>query len=366
MTDVRRVTLVAAALWLALHLAQALFYADVHARPALLAVAIVLAAVTSTVAVLPLLSETTPATHPLTSALLVAGGVAVSACVTPFLAPAALLTSANWPNGGVGLVVAALVLRRCIPCAAVLTAALVGISTAAVAHHEDDPALTWLDAGWLAVSPVTWFLGAVGVELVLRRGARLREEYVRRGDTFDHEAHLRSRVSAADAERHRELRQRALPILARIAAEGSTPRLRAEAHLTAEALRDGLKARSLLTQALRDEIAEARARGVRVTVSTTMPDTDEEPPLLLRTREVLGRLLAEAELGSTVSCRYTVEPLAAVLLVGAPTARETSRLKEVLAEVSSGPREGRLSVSLEEYDGEVLLELRATGSVTAG
>jgi hypothetical protein len=214
---------------------------------------------------------------------------------------------------------------------------------------------------FLSVPPLTWLLGSLGIRTVLKRGAVLREAYVRRGFSFADEERLRRAVREADDARREELRTRVEPLLRRVEEEGGTSRLRTEARLAAEDLRDTLKARSLLTSSLRDQIADARARGVRVIVSSAPADRDDaEPALVDRTRELLDLLLAEVELGTTLSCRATRRPPVTVLLVRAPTARETARVRGVLETSLRAleSSEGHVAALLEEYDGELLLELR--------
>jgi hypothetical protein len=258
--------------------------------------------------------------------------------------------------GQVGVIVASLVLRECISCAVATTGVVMASNAVAVGAA---PGIGWIQGLFLAVPPLTWLLGSLAVLTVLRRGAALREAYVRRGFTFADEERLRRAVREADEARREELRLRVEPLLRRVAEEGATSRLRTEAHLAAEELRDSLKARSLLTRSLRDQIAGARSSGVRVMVSSA-PGADAEPALLRATRALLARVLEESEVGTTVSCRTTGRPGASLLLVRAPTERETARvrrvLEEALAEVS-GP-DGPVTALLEEYDGELLLELR--------
>ena len=127
-------------------------------------------------------------------------------------------------------------------------------------------------------------------------------------------------------------------------------------------LRDSLKARSLLTGQLRDHVGEARARGVRVTLSSA-PDAGQsfDAVLLDRTRSVLELVLAEADPGYAVSCRTTRRPPVSLLLVRAPTWLGTERMRRVLyASISTAPDDG-VQALLEEHDGELLLELRQDG-----
>ncbi|GAA1920116.1 hypothetical protein [Nocardioides marmoribigeumensis] len=357
MTDVRRVTLLAALLWISLHLTEAVLYADEHRSAPLLGVAILLAVVLAGASLTPLISSQ-PATLDLRrGSVLVVGAAAMALCVHPFLTPAGLAGYANWPMGEIGVLVATLVLRECVSCALATTVVVVASNTVAVGLT---PTVGWMQGLFLSVPPLTWLLGSLGIRSVLRRSADLREAYVRRGFTFADEERLRRAVQGADDARREELRSRVEPLLRRVEREGGTSRLRTEARLAAEDLRDTLKARSLLTRSLRDQISDARARGVRVTVSSGPATDAAEPALLDHTRELLELLLAEAELGTTLSCRTTSGPPVTMLLVRAPTARETDRIRRVVE--TSGRllerSQGGLRAVLEEYDGELLLELR--------
>jgi hypothetical protein len=279
-------------------------------------------------------------------------------CVHPFLTAEGLASYANWPMGEVGVLVATLVLRECVSCA--VAAALVVVASNGLAMWAA-PTLGWVQVLSLSVPPLTWLFGSLAIRSVLERGAVLREAYVRRGFTFADEERLRRAVQEADDARREELRTRVEPLLRRVQEEGATPRLRTEARLAADDLRDLLKARSLLTRSLRDQIADARARGVRVTVSSAPAEgQDAEPALVDRTRDLLELLLAEAELGTALSCRTTRHPPVTMLLVRAPTTQETARVRRVL-ETSLrglGRSEDQVAAVLEEYDGELLLELR--------
>ena len=357
MTDVRRVSLLAAVLWIALHLTEAVLNAGQHRNPVMLAIALVLAVVLAFAALAPLYSSHPAALDRRRGLALVLGATAMTLCVHPYLTATGLWGYANWPLGEVGVVIAALVLRECVSCALAITGVVVVSNSVAV---WATPGVGWMQALFLATPTMTWLLGALAIRMVLRRGAVLREAYERRGFTFADEERLRRAVREADEARREELRTRVEPLLQRVAEEGGTSRLRTEARLAAEDLRDTLKARSLLNRSLRDQIADARARGVRVVVSSA-PGADEqaEPELVGRTRTMLERVLAESELGTTVSCRTTGQPAVSLLLLRAPTAREAARVRGVLeAELARTPHDAPVTALLEEYDGELLLELR--------
>ncbi len=363
MNDVRRVTLLAAALWVSLHLTEALLFAEEHRSPVMLGIAMALAVVIAVASLAPLLSEAPTAIDRRRGAALVLATTAMVLCVHPYLTPRGLAAYANWPMGEVGVLIATLVLRECLSCAVATTAVVVVSNAVAIAMvRPEESSIGLVQALFLSVPPLTWLLGSLGISTVLRRGALLREEYVRRGFTFADEERLRQAVSTADATRRLELRTRVEPLLRRVEAEGATSRLRAEARLAAEDLRDSLKARSLLTAPLRDHVAAARARGVRVTLSSAPTGgQDADAVLLDRTRSLLELVLAEADLGSTVSCRTTRRPPVSVLLLRAPTWRETERVRRVLEGALAAAPDDGLHALLEEYDGELLIELRQDG-----
>jgi hypothetical protein len=360
-TDVRRVTLLAAALWIGLHLTEAVAYAGEHRSPPLLALGILLAVLVAAASLGPLFSSQPAALTRGQGLLLVLGATAMTLCVHPFLTADGIRTYANWPMGEVGVLNATLVLRECLWGAALTAWVVIASNAVAVwALHQDDPSVGWVQGLFLSVPPLTWLLASLGIRAVLRRGALLREEYSRRSFTFSDEERLRAEVRAGDDARHRELRTRVEPLLGRVAEEGATPELRAQARLAAQDLRDMLKARSLLTAELRDHIATARARGVRVTVSTAGTEPEVRPSLVAHARELLELALARAEHASTVSCRVTHDPPTALLLVGSASTQEIDQVRELLQTSLRSLRRAdpSLDAVLEEYDGELLLELR--------
>lgn len=357
MTGVRRMTLLAASLWVALHLTQAVHHADQHRSDVALAVALVLALGLSAFALAPLLSPRTPeALDPRVGGVVTAASVLLVLCVHPFLSASGLSGYANWPMGLSGVLVASLVLREGAGWAAATAVVVVTGNAVAVGAA---PGVGWVRGLSLAVPPLTWLLGSLAIRAVLRRSAVLREAYVRRGFTFADEERLRRAVREADEVRRHELRSRVEPLLRRVAEQGADETLRAEARLAAEDLRDSLKARSLLTRSLRDQVGAARARGVTVVVSSAH-DADEqaEPALIGATRTLLERVLVSAVPGTTVSCRTTVRPDATLLLVRAPDETETARAHTLLDEALHEIEEPSVAALLEEYDGELLLELR--------
>jgi hypothetical protein len=364
-TDVRRVSLVAALLWVGLHLGQALVYADEHRHPAVLLVAVAIAILIAGATLVPLVSPE-PAELSLPSGLaLVGAAVVMLLCVHPWLTPEGVAGFANWPTGEIGILVATLVLRDRVECGVLAAlAAVVSNAVAVLTIGHDDPAGGWLPALLLAAPPLTWLFGSLGVRAVLRRDLLLREAYVQRAFGFADEERLRAAVTSADTARRRELLGRIEPLLERVVVQGATPSLRAEASASAQDLRDTLKARSLLTRALRDTIAAARARGVRVTVSSDLDRHDEHDQddgtawLLHATRGVLESVLLQVGSGTAVSCRTTTGPPSTVLLVRPPATHRTADVRRVLESATAAVRRAGRDVLLEEHDGEVLLELR--------
>ena len=106
-------TLLAASLWVALHLTEAVRNADQHRSTVALTVAVVLALALAGFALAPLLSSRAPQPlDPRVGGVVAAAAAAMVLCVHPFLTPDGLSGYANWPMGEIGVLVASLVLRE--------------------------------------------------------------------------------------------------------------------------------------------------------------------------------------------------------------------------------------------------------------
>jgi hypothetical protein len=272
MTTLRQACLVAAVLWVGMHLWHGFMYLDRHAVPALGVLALCLGAAVSLWAAAPLVTGRAPLGQP--SALVVAvAGVAVALLVCPFLDGAGVRSYANWPPGGLGVLIAALVMRGRPRHAFGLAGATCVIVIACVIRTAGfDP--VWCAS--LCVPPALWLGSALLVRRSLDRASAVVSRYT---------------VAAAEATRHmrdsmtRELNARmrrddlereVLPLLHRLATTHTltSSQMDACAHL-GQQLRDDLGARYLLDAELREVLATARAHGTSVRIMDDRADPGE-------------------------------------------------------------------------------------------
>jgi hypothetical protein len=358
-SQVQLVTLTAACAWIALHAGHALVFMGDNSAPLLMLALLLAALAAHAVALAPLLRQQEPRLDRVTGLLLASTAVGVAAGVQPFLTPEGLTGFANWPMGLMGVLIAALSMRHRAGCAALAALGMTSVNTVAfwqAAPHHTSISVT--EAVYLGVPPLTWWLGSLGVRSLLDRSETMVEQYRRRHLDFDAEAAITQALRESDAVRRTDLRARVLPLLQRLA-EGSGPvdeQSRAEAQRIAASLRDDLKARSLLTNWLRDLVAQARDRGVQVSLSCDAElVTDEGRRLLELTRASLTESLPLLGDGVSVTCRVTGGPPAAVLVVNTVDPATVARIGAGIRRV--GDVTGDVEVTVEEIEDGVMVHL---------
>jgi len=113
MTPLRRACLIAATIWVGLHLFLAAAYAADHRSLPVLVLATIVASTATGVALRPLfLSAASPSPWPVETWGLAAAPAGTALLVAPFLGVDGITGYANWPMGGMCVVIAALVFRR--------------------------------------------------------------------------------------------------------------------------------------------------------------------------------------------------------------------------------------------------------------
>ncbi len=355
---VRRVTLLAACTWIVLHLAHAVVFHAEHSEPVLLGTMVVLALAADAVVLAPLFGPEEAVVSPVLGYALAALSVVVAAGVQPFLTPEGLVGYANWPMGGMAVLVAALTIRRCAGGALLVVLGMSLVNGLCLwRFHRLDASI---DLAWLvvqAVPGVTFLLGALGVRSLVSRSQAMTQEYRLRQLDSEAQAGATTAVKAADDERRAELRTRVLPFLDRLALDTgplSTADHEESTRLTL-ALRDELRARSLLTASARDHVRAARSRHVRVTLSSDSGRAGAEDDLVLITRRVLLAVLASVPSGASVACRTTSSPPSTVLAVSGLSERQVQRASALVAEVAGAVPSAR--VSIDDLDAELLAHI---------
>ncbi len=361
-TSVRRVTLIAAVIWILLHLSHAVVFSGQHRQPVLLVLAVVLALTADAVALAPLFKEQEPRLEPVLGMLLAGSAVVVTAGVTPFLTPHGLVGYANWPMGGLTVLVAALTIRSCLPAALLAATGMIAVNAISVWRvHAAHPDIGLTDALLLSVPVVTWLTGALAVRSLVARSQEMTEAYRRRQLDTEAQALATRAVREADDQRRADLRTRVLPLLERLAERPGplTDRDRTEASAVAQSLRDDLRARSLLTPRLREQIVAARARGVRVSLSSDRGPSEDDDALLVLVRDILADLLGTLPDHTSLTCRITSQPdPVCVLVVGEIAPDQAQRVADrVLARTGAVPA-ARVRVDL---DHELLAHIALEG-----
>lgn len=138
-------------------------------------------------------------------------------------------------------------------------------------------------------------------------------------------------MSAAAAVRRTDLARAVRPLLAALAVSDNVgPELRARASAAAQELRDGLRARHLVTPQIRGLLARARAAGVVVTVIDDRPEPADDSASELA-RRCIAASLPEVN-GGEVTYRVSGVGRLTCVVTGLPNSRLTqiaARLGEV-------------------------------------
>ena len=359
-SSVQMVTLAAACAWIATYTAYAIAFHEDNRRPWLMAVVLVLALTADAVALAPLFTHKKPHLDRGLAVLLAVTAIVVAAGVVPFLAPQGLSGYANWPIGGMCVLIAALAMRHRGGAAALAVLGLTTVNTVSVWRaSSEDPAIVGAPSGtFLAVLPFTWWLAALAVRLMLDRSQAMVEEYRRRQVGLAAEALLSGAVRESEDQRRLDLRAQVLPLLERLA-QGSGPvdsASRAEATRVATSLRDDLRARSLLTRSLRELVASARDRGVWVSLSCDPGLTSESAhELVTLARVALTGVLPALGQSATLTCRVTSCPPAALLVVNGVGAETVAELADALRATATGIPGAALT--LDDLDQELVAHL---------
>lgn len=365
-SSVQMVALAAACAWIATYTAYAIAFHEENRRPWLMAVVLVLALTADAVALAPLFTHKQPHLGRGLAGLLAVTAIVVAAGVLPFLTPRGLSGYANWPIGGMCVLIAALVMRHRGGAAALAVVGLTTVNTVSVWRaSREDPSIVGTPAGmFLAVLPFTWWLAALAMRLLLDRSQEMVEAYRRRQVGLAAEVLVSGAVREWEDQRRVELRAQVLPLLDRLA-QGSGPvdeASRAEATCVAASLRDDLRARSLLTSSLRELVASARDRGVWVSLSCD-PGFGSESVHELRTlaRGALSSVLPALGRSAALTCRVTSCPPAAVLVVTGVGAETAEELADALRTTSAGVPGADLM--LDDLDRELVAHLTLTKGV---
>jgi hypothetical protein len=263
MTQLQRACLLGAILWTGMHSWHAVVHLHTHPVPSLAISAIVLCGIATTFAAAPLVTGHERLSNRAALVLASAGAV-VALLVAPFLTGPDVRSYANWPAGGLGVLIAALVLRRRVRYAIALAGASCAVIVLAVIRTGGwDPA--WITS--LCIPPLLWLGSSILVLWIFDRSATAVDGYM----SATSKAELLGRISAAreeSATRHRsELTGDVIPVLRRLSVSSAIGADTAAqcARLEAE-LRDRLRAGNLLTAPVRRLIADLRSSGASISV----------------------------------------------------------------------------------------------------
>jgi hypothetical protein len=292
-TGIQRACLLGTVLWLFSHgPLVALLSLPEHRAPALSLLGLLVVLAVSALAARPLLGgplDLSPAAAAAMALVVPLSGLAV----TPFIADSAWRTYANWWPGLTQIIVAALVMRRhWLPAlgAELGSAAVLGVLVAG--SDLADRAVVFAALNQPAI---VWFTASVGVRSVFDRTARDVAHYdAQTGRALAAEASAQARGRSA-RERQRDLEDGVVPLLREVAdvspGAATWPLLSRSALVLERQLRDDLRARDLLDDAVRAALRGARARGCVVDVVDDRSSRADGETLAQDLRGVLAPVL---------------------------------------------------------------------------
>ncbi|CAN5197091.1 hypothetical protein BH09ACT12_BH09ACT12_28740 [soil metagenome] len=319
MTSVRRVCLAAAASWVLMHLVLGALYVDATTQPSLYVAAMVLAAAATFMALEPFLGWA-PLPRGWDVVVVASGSLGSTLLVLPFLPDHTVTTYASWPLGASGVCIAGLVLRgRSVERVAAIGLALVQAALPWASRRWWGDDVSAVDAIFLGVPPVLWLLSTLGLDAILGQADLVVDRYWTKSVGSVAALHAAEDEETVVAARLVELRHRATPLLIRLA-DGAVvdEGLAREAFDTAAALRDDLRARSILDDRLRHAVAQARARGAEIVLDADplLPDADHaHAELVAEASRALLDILPKLEHADQLSLRVRADPPSAVLVM---------------------------------------------------
>ncbi len=272
LTRVRWALLVAAAIWVILHVVLGLL-STAHVRhPVLYGTCLAAYLVLAAIAVAPLVGEVGVRRWAVVSLLL--GGPFIELLSLHALYDGGAFGYANWAAGGVSVFIPALVFRG-VPVGWVALSA-VGVITAQTVICVARPGAGGLDLTalvMLAVPPQLWFAASWAIRRILLRRyaltARLASRAHRESATADRE--LWAREQQLRRAELREVLNFLVLVRDGLALDVGVRRQAAE---LARSHRDALRARALLDPQVRAAVGAARARGVVVALSSERSEAD--------------------------------------------------------------------------------------------
>jgi len=268
-TAIHRTCLAAATLWVALHVTLGILYVDQVRDLRLFVLALGLFLLLSAAAVRPLLR---PAVSESRNALvtLAVGAPAVELISLLALNDGGATSYANWAAGGTGLLLGALVFRSAGRLAFGSSICVIAIQTGIYAARPGPSEIDIPTAVLLAVPPQLWLAASWGLRWTLRHSEALALLLESRAAAANLAGATIEQAANERASRFAELEREVLPYLRAITNDSmpeSDAARRQARELTAK-LRDGLRARGLLDDSVRESLTAARARGIRVSLSS--------------------------------------------------------------------------------------------------
>lgn len=347
MSRLQQACLSAAVMWVGMHLWHGWTSLDRHAAPGLGVAALVIAASASAWAASPLITgrdELSRATASVQALM----GVAVTVMVLPYLDTAGIRSYADWPAGGLGVLIAALVMRGRRAHAGALTGFVCSVIVVRVTQTAGA-----IDPVWslsLCVPPLLWLGATALVRHVFDRASSAVQLYAAAETQAEERADAASRREADASDRRRALEREALPLLRELAASCSITRELARSCEQLELrLRDDLRGHAVLDADIRRLLHNARAAG---TIVSVVDDRDDSSTcdLTATVRELIGVSLPHLR-GGRVTYRLPPggEPIT-VVAEGEPdhlsaAADRLTRMGGTIAELHGGVLFARCSLS---------------------